>query len=470
MKRVPFVFMLVALVMGGANAQVTDLSGGAFIAHYVPEIINSEPPLGWCGQYDALYKINNHSEQNIRVDTPDYMWTAWYVLCGFAEDKQFCGCQFGVTHEPYIWGFDTGSTQACWPPVASPSGLELPSGGWPGTGEGTALTSTSGPWDGNYMAVYLMTGYAYGYGYSGVVQIGVNGQTGQGGWTNCEGVPVEFVPEEYGGLGINADGVYAQPLICCPTGACCFPDGTCQMLPQPDCEADPNGEWAGGTCDPNPCPDPSGACCFPDGRCEEMPWTACDANGGDYQGDFTLCDPNPCPQPPGACCYPDGVCQMQIEADCGGTWMGMGTVCDPNPCIQPDGACCFADGSCLDMTAVACTDAGGQWQGYGTDCGPPNPCQPPLGACCYPNGICAITIEAACDGDWLGMDTVCDPNPCPQPTVCCVLADCYIVYSEAECTDLGGDWYPDETTCDPNPCPPTPIEGTSWGSIKALYR
>ncbi|MFC1572382.1 hypothetical protein ACFL6M_02175 [Candidatus Eisenbacteria bacterium] len=393
MKRVLLALALIGVAFGGANAQVTDLTGGVFIAHYVPEITNSEPPDGWCGQYDVLYAIADHSEQNNRIDTATYQWSAWYVLSGFCEDKQFCGCQFGVGQiPPYIWGFDTGSTQACWPPVAAPSGLELPSGGWPGAGEGTALTSTSGPWDGNYLAVYLMTGYAYGYGYSGIVPLDVNGQTGSGGWTNCEGVPVEFMPAAYGGMGINTDGTYVQPE--CggpPQWACCFDDGSCLMLTAVAC-ADAAGVW------------------YVDEDCAV----------------FT------CPQPDGACCFTDGTCIVMVELDCmqgGGDYWLIGEVCDPNPCIQPPGACCFPDGTCTMVPQVDCVDP----------------------------------------GVWYGGS--CDPNPCPfLGTVCCVGSDCFIVFSEGECTGMGGDWYPDEDACDPNPCPPTAADDTSWGSIKALYR
>ncbi|MFC1573240.1 hypothetical protein ACFL6M_06535, partial [Candidatus Eisenbacteria bacterium] len=91
------------------------------------------------------------------------------------------------------------------------SGLEIPTAGWPSAGEGTTLTSTSGPWKGNYKAVYLMIGYAYGYGYTGVVQLGAHPQTGEDSFTNCEEPSVDFPIASFGGLGINTDGIYAEP-------------------------------------------------------------------------------------------------------------------------------------------------------------------------------------------------------------------------------------------------------------------
>ncbi|MCK4343569.1 MAG: hypothetical protein KAY37_17795, partial [Phycisphaerae bacterium] len=77
---------------------------------------------------------------------------------------------------------------------------------------------------------------------------------------------------------------------------------------------------------------PTGACCYPDGSCEEKAESNCE---GVWLGADTDCGPpNPCPQP-GACCYPDGSCDVTLEADCTGDWLGAGTVCVPNPCPQP---------------------------------------------------------------------------------------------------------------------------------------
>jgi hypothetical protein len=44
--------------------------------------------------------------------------------------------------------------------------------------------------------------------------------------------------------------------------------------------------------------------------------------------------------------------------------------------------------------------------------------QPEQGACCFPNGDCRILTPGACGsegGSYRGADSVCDPNPCPQP-------------------------------------------------------
>jgi hypothetical protein len=47
----------------------------------------------------------------------------------------------------------------------------------------------------------------------------------------------------------------------------------------------------------------TGACCFPDGSCDVLDINDCLSQGGAFEGDGTSCDPNPCPQPvPGDDC------------------------------------------------------------------------------------------------------------------------------------------------------------------------
>jgi hypothetical protein len=52
-------------------------------------------------------------------------------------------------------------------------------------------------------------------------------------------------------------------------------------------------------CDPNPCPQPPpvGACCFVDGTCQVLTEADCLALQGAWQGAGTDCDPNDCPPP-----------------------------------------------------------------------------------------------------------------------------------------------------------------------------
>jgi hypothetical protein len=49
---------------------------------------------------------------------------------------------------------------------------------------------------------------------------------------------------------------------------------------------------AGTDCDPNPCV--PAACCFDDGSCQMLDEEDCLAEDGDPQGAGTVCEPNPC--------------------------------------------------------------------------------------------------------------------------------------------------------------------------------
>jgi len=96
-------------------------------------------------------------------------------------------------------------------------------------------------------------------------------------------------------------------------------------------------------------------------------------------------------------------------------------------CVQSTatGACCFDDGNCIVLNSDECAMMAGAYQGDDTLCDP-NPCpQPPTGACCFDDGSCTEGLATACadaGGTYQGDDSVCDPNPCPQPALC--PADC----------------------------------------------
>ena len=173
--------------------------------------------------------------------------------------------------------------------------------------------------------------------------------------------------------------------VACPlqTGACCFPDCSCQVLTEDECLASGGNPMGVETaCEPNPCSCPTGACCFPEGSCVLTVEFACIASGGSWQGIFTVCEPNPCiPVPLAACCFTDCHCEIHNQSDCeaaGGVYFPEWTSCDPNPCDCPPppmGACCFADGTCQWLLDYDCYGAGGDFQGVGTWCDP-NPCEP----------------------------------------------------------------------------------------------
>ncbi|MEW5795739.1 MAG: hypothetical protein AB1772_05200 [Candidatus Zixiibacteriota bacterium] len=190
---------------------------------------------------------------------------------------------------------------------------------------------------------------------------------------------------------------------------------------------------------------PTGACCYPNGSCAVVTQAACVGGpaGGTYLGDGTVClgDANgngvddACEgvAPTGACCYPNGSCAVVTQAACvggpvQGIYLGDGTVClgdangngvdDACEGVTPTGACCYPNGSCAVVTQAACV--GGPVQGIylgdGTVClgdangnGVDDACEQvlPQGACCRPDGTCYVTTAGLCTGAYLGDGTVC---------------------------------------------------------------
>jgi hypothetical protein len=105
-------------------------------------------------------------------------------------------------------------------------------------------------------------------------------------------------------------------------------------------------------------------------------------------------------------------------------------------------------------------------------------CPPPggYGACCFPTGECRLLLQPDCEqqgGSYLGDSTLCEPNPCPQPSACCLPTGECLVLTPAECEEHGGTYMGDGIPCEEDTClppPPNPVKTTTWGRIKAQYR
>lgn len=147
--------------------------------------------------------------------------------------------------------------------------------------------------------------------------------------------------------------------------ACCLPCGGCTEFNSGDPWADlfacgdVGGQHFGGSCTDLICPPISGpgACCKPDGSCQIVEHIfLCLAMEGFYRGECTLCA---CPEL-GACCRSDGTCEDTTSRFCSllqaGIWRGGGTDCASDHCTS---ACCgpFLPGFCLDMNVYACVNA-----------------------------------------------------------------------------------------------------------------
>jgi hypothetical protein len=317
--------LLAGAICPTALAIPDDLYGGVMIAHYVPEIAYSAAPPagGWCAAYEP-YAIGDLEQVNAQVFTPDALGLIWYVIAAWElEDKTWCGTEFGLaSYDPAVFVFT--EAEPCFPAA----GLELPTPGWPGPGEGTAFVVTGDPWGGNWVPVYACRGYAYGYGAQTVIPLAPDPATGFVGFTNCVLPPRPFAvaTEQRGALGINTQGtVPAWPAS--SIWACCFPSGDCLMLSWYECES-AGGVWHEGIdCDSdNPCVPVTGACCM-GGYCEEWIREICDLHGGSWYGPQTDCDPNPCEA---VCCF-ETECVITLEAICragGGNWHPEWTSCE----------------------------------------------------------------------------------------------------------------------------------------------
>ncbi|MFC1573144.1 right-handed parallel beta-helix repeat-containing protein [Candidatus Eisenbacteria bacterium] len=407
MTRALLFLVFLGMIAGGAAADVHDLTDGVLILHHDPSYWFSYGP---CEDYYLLYEIDLPEDQYNRIDTASYALSVLFVLAAFPEDKQFCGVQFGLgEYDPSIFGVGSWA-EACWPQGDDPSGIETPSGWWPGPGTGTQLVSTSGPWDGNLRLVYALAGYAYGYdGASGVVPLTVNPETGEGTFTNCEDPSVDFPVECFGGIGINTDGIYCAPH-----------DGL-------------------------------GHVCCVAGDCLVVLADSCAALGGQFYSLWDNCVPNPCPEAiRRACCFAED-CQLLTEDDCaalGGEWQSEVGSCDPDPCFR---ACCV-DEECQLTRESDCLFAGGEWHEEIDSC-IPNPCWF-QSACCLPGGCDVLTLTdcQALGGVWLNGTQGCDPDPCATSLrACCVGATCNLE-SGQQCEALGGIWMTGVETCDPLPC------------------
>jgi hypothetical protein len=164
-----------------------------------------------------------------------------------------------------------------------------------------------------------------------------------------------------------------SPFICEGQGACCLPNGSCELLTQNQCQS------AGGTylgdnvqCGIGACNSTTVACCFPStGGCLNLQPATCLAAGGVPGPTNSNCTGYVC-FPTGACCLPNGNCIGPVSPETcaaqGGVFQGNNSTCATSNCPQPTGACCFSNGFCLVLKEADCLLAGATWHGAGSNC------------------------------------------------------------------------------------------------------
>jgi hypothetical protein len=276
MKKV--LLAVAALACIGSVALAGPNAGGTLIVHATPVTVYTSDIEDYCGLSD-LTDCNGAITNLPGGGITSYVW---WVTAAFAGTPRLAGIAFGVEYDIdglVAWG--------------SCGDFELADGNWPASGSGTALTFAP-PKETALVDVYWFAGYEY-YGLD--KHFCLIPHPTQGAVFADDDVPSNLDPiADLGCLGFNGDPGY----LGCPgisAEACCYDDGSCEMLLADECVA----------------------------------------NGGIPQGPGTVCDPNPCPPPPpvGACCF-DTDCVLLTEADCvaqGGQFIGGD--CDPNPCVIP---------------------------------------------------------------------------------------------------------------------------------------
>jgi len=277
-----FTLLLLATTSVAPAQLATDLTGGVLIAHTVPEPMTCvPPPEGWC----ALCELTTCEDQENDEVPLMQLCGLWYVVAAFLQESEWCGVEFGLAYPSY--GFVFVDYGIC----APDEGLEIPTPTWPASGSGTAIVTTTAPWQGNFQPVYWFGGYSY---YGGLVQLTANpGSLGDITFANCD--LDEYPAACFGGIGFgNTNGV-----DCCPTEipwACCLVDGTCLMVLEEVC-LDQGGYWYPLlTCEQVDCNEP-GVCCV-DESCFFIHQDECSAMAGAWHPEFESCGPpNPCDPP-----------------------------------------------------------------------------------------------------------------------------------------------------------------------------
>ncbi|MDM7913748.1 MAG: hypothetical protein ACE15D_00600 [Candidatus Eisenbacteria bacterium] len=362
MKKLLLALGILALICSPALAGKN--AGGAMIVH-TNDAVNYTN-LDFC---QDQYKPADCASAVTRSDKDAATETLIWFLAAFPEgaDAVVAGVQFGVRHnlppgQGYVPHWSACPTDA----------LVLPDQGFPDTPGGT-LIGRLAPIAGNFQTFAWFGAYQNGAG--SFFGSGVYPGDGLAKFADDSVPPVEDLCFLFGEVRWMEAGYNDCPTAPV-TGACCYPDGTCEVLEQTACTGDFMGE--GTTCDPNPCEQPQ-ACCFEDGSCQNLLAADCTLAGGTPEGEGTNCDTFVCPTPPAACCYDDGSCEVLTAEQCeanGGTFHPEWPTCDVAECPIPPtpGACCIA-GECTVILEDDCTAQGGLWMNQetceGVECPPP---------------------------------------------------------------------------------------------------
>ena len=250
MRKVLLAVAALALMAGGVYAGPN--AGAVFVWHADQTITTTGGDV--CGAMQLPATCDELVPQAVSADGVEWI----LMVLANTTDMQV---------STLVWGlgqYDPGAVYIGYYGPCDPWGtaLEIPTSGWPGPGEGTAVSWAPNCWTGTMFAFYYLGAYVYA---PGTVPYGPHPtQNPPFQVVSCD--PIELdepaCTDSYAGFGGAAGS------NCCPQvpqeGACCF-DGTCVLLLEEDCIAQ-GGQWVGGPCDPNPCQPPTAV--------EETTWGA----------------------------------------------------------------------------------------------------------------------------------------------------------------------------------------------------
>lgn len=274
-----FLMALAVLALASAPAFAGPNAGGTLVVHdtglvYTVDSTSYPSTAPECGAVDA----------NIPLEFTMAGWV-WKVYAAFppAASPRLKALALGEQFDASVIVLAGGLPD----PVGD---FDIPQGGWPTTSGGADGISFGTTKTDLMVEVYWFGGYAYGG--TGLFSATPHPIEGNRFFIDDSTPPQSDPIEGYSSIGFGVDGVPICPDIP-QEGACCFTNGTCQMLFADACVA-AGGSFYGGVCDPNPCPPPpvESACCL-NGVCTITTETLCLGAGGTWLPD-TACDPNPC--------------------------------------------------------------------------------------------------------------------------------------------------------------------------------
>lgn len=232
LRCIGLLLLVPGLALAGPN------EGGTLILHANPGLVFTSDVQNYCG----MAALDSCSAAVTSVPWEPGTRRVFHVLAAFptGSSPRLKSLSFGIDYDP---------AKLVMVARGSCADFELPDGTWPAAGTGTAQSWTTGAQTGLLTEVYWCCGYTYSEGEDST-SVALIPHPLQHGVFVDDAFPAEVdTIAGYGRLGFGTAGY----LPCATTGACCQPDGSCEVVPWPECEA-ANGAYLGGPCNPSPCP------------------------------------------------------------------------------------------------------------------------------------------------------------------------------------------------------------------------